>query len=74
MGKIAPSVDSPVMTVEQAAVYLGYSVSGIYIMASEGRIPGFKLGNRWRFSRPVLDRWMDEQSNRNVVVEGLEPK
>ena len=28
----------------------------------EGFIPAFKLGNRWRFKRSLLDAWMVEQS------------
>jgi excisionase family DNA binding protein len=26
------------------------------------RIPAFKLGNRWRFKKTVLDEWMEQKS------------
>jgi hypothetical protein len=29
---------------------------------NEQEIPGFKLGNRWKFRKTLLDRWMDEKS------------
>jgi hypothetical protein len=34
----------------------------LYRYASEGFIPAFKLGNRWRFKKSLLDAWMDEKS------------
>jgi excisionase family DNA binding protein len=51
-----------VMDIRQAAEYLGISGDTLYRYASEGFIPAFKLGNRWRFKRSLLDAWMVEQS------------
>lgn len=51
-----------VMDIRQAAEYLGISTDSLYRYASEGLIPGFRLGNRWRFKKSRLDGWMDEQS------------
>ncbi len=51
-----------VMDIRQAADYLGISADSLYRYASEGFIPAFKLGNRWRFKRNLLDNWMDRQS------------
>jgi excisionase family DNA binding protein len=50
------------MDVRQAAEYLGISADSLYKYASEGFIPAFKLGNRWRFKRSLLDSWMERQS------------
>jgi excisionase family DNA binding protein len=47
-----------VMDLRQAAEYLGISGDTMYRYASEGFIPAFKLGNRWRFKRSLLDAWM----------------
>src|SRR5437868_3338452 len=52
-----------VMDVRQAAEYLGISGDTLYRYASEGFIPAFKLGNRWRFKRSLLDAWMVKMSN-----------
>jgi excisionase family DNA binding protein len=51
-----------VMDIRQAADYLGISGDTLYRYASEGFIPAFKLGNRWRFRKSLLDGWMDEKS------------
>jgi len=51
-----------VMDIRQAAEYLGISGDTLYRYASEGFIPAFKLGNRWRFKKSLLDAWMDEKS------------
>lgn len=55
-----------VMDIRQAADYLGISGDTLYRYASEGFVPAFKLGNRWRFKKTLLDAWMDRQS-------GVEP-
>ena len=51
-----------VMDIRQAADYLGISADTLYRYASEGFVPAFKLGNRWRFRKSLLDSWMDEKS------------
>ena len=52
-----------VMDIRQASEYLGISGDTLYRYASEGFIPAFKLGNRWRFKRSLLDAWMVEKSS-----------
>lgn len=47
-----------VMDVRQAAEYLGISTDTLYRYAAGGLIPAFKLGNRWRFKKSLLDEWM----------------
>ncbi|MDE1161667.1 MAG: helix-turn-helix domain-containing protein [Acidobacteriaceae bacterium] len=54
-----------VMDIRQAAEYLGISGDTLYRYASEGFVPAFKLGNRWRFRKSLLDSWMDEKSGVN---------
>ena len=51
-----------VMDIRQASDYLGVSGDTLYRYASEGFVPAFKLGNRWRFKKTLLDAWMDEKS------------
>jgi excisionase family DNA binding protein len=56
-----------VMDIRQAADYLGISADTLYKYASEGFVPAFKLGNRWRFKRSRLNDWMDQQSSASVA-------
>ena len=51
-----------VMNVREASQYLGVSKETLYKYVTEERVPAFKLGNRWRFKKAVLDRWMERQS------------
>ncbi len=56
-----------VMDIRQASEYLGISGDTLYRYASEGFVPAFKLGNRWRFKKSLLDAWMDEKSGMKPV-------
>jgi len=62
MAGMAQSAVREVMDIRQASEYLGISGDTLYRYASEGFIPAFKLGNRWRFKKSLLDAWMDEKS------------
>jgi excisionase family DNA binding protein len=58
-----------VMDIRQASDYLGISPDTLYKYASEGFVPAFKLGNRWRFKRSRLDEWMDRQSDLHAAAD-----
>ncbi len=60
-----------VMTLREASQYLGISPDTLYKYLSQDRIPAFKLGNRWRFKKDLLDRWMEKKSERQ---QDLRPK
>ncbi len=60
-----------VMDIRQASQYLGVSRETLYKYLNEERIPAFKLGNRWRLKKTVLDRWMERESTR---AEGSQEK
>lgn len=62
-----------VMDIRQAADYLGISGDTLYRYASEGFVPAFKLGNRWRFRKSLLDSWMDEKSGVTPKAVAAEP-
>jgi excisionase family DNA binding protein len=51
-----------VMDIREASEYLGVSRETLYKYVYEEKIPAFKLGNRWKFKKTVLDRWMERQS------------
>ncbi len=50
-----------VMNIRQASQYLGISPDTLYRYISQDLIPAFKLGNRWKFKKTVLDRWMEKK-------------
>lgn len=51
-----------VMNIRQASQYLGVSPDTLYKYVYEEKIPAFKLGNRWKFKKTILDQWMEEKS------------
>ena len=51
-----------VMNIRQASQYLGISSDTLYKYVSEEIIPAFKLGNRWKFKKSILDSWMEDRS------------
>jgi excisionase family DNA binding protein len=69
MAGLAQLVVREVMDIRQASEYLGVSGDTLYRYASEGVVPAFKLGNRWRFKKDLLDTWMDQQSGVKPVVK-----
>ena len=75
MAVLAQVAVREVMDIRQASEYLGISGDTLYRYASEGFVPAFKLGNRWRFKKSLLDSWMDEKSGvKPVVAVPVEPK
>lgn len=61
--KFSVNESREVMNVRQASQYLGISPDTLYRYITEGEIPAFKLGNRWKFRKTILDRWMERKMN-----------
>lgn len=53
-----------VMSVKEASDYLGVSPDTLYRYVSDQDIPAFKLGNRWKFKKTILDQWMERKISR----------
>lgn len=51
----------PVLGIEEAALFTGYTVRGIYEMTSKKRIPHYKQGGRVYFKKDELVEWMTER-------------
>lgn len=49
------------LTIEECAMYTGYSVQSLYAFTSKRVIPHFKRGNYLFFSKRQVDEWL--QSN-----------
>lgn len=58
---------SGIMTIGEVADYLKLAERTIYRLASAKKIPAFKVGGSWRFSRADIEEWIKRQS-----LEGLE--
>ena len=63
-----------VMNIRQASQYLGVSPDTLYKYVTEEKIPAFKLGNRWKFKKTILDQWMEQKSTMNMGGAKKKPK
>ena len=47
------------LTVREAAAYLGLPITILYRRLAEGRVPGAtKIGDTWYVRRPAADAWL----------------
>jgi len=46
------------MTMEELEQYLRFTRKTIYRLLKQGDIPAVKIGNKWRFDKAVIDRWL----------------
>ena len=50
-----------IFTVPELAKYLRMKPITIYKHLAGGKIPGFKVGSKWRFKRETIDLWIKHQ-------------
>jgi excisionase family DNA binding protein len=50
------------MTIGEVAAFLKVTERTIYRLAGAKKIPSFKVGGSWRFSKADIDRWIQQQS------------
>jgi excisionase family DNA binding protein len=50
-----------IMTVKDRADYLKIAEKTAYRFASEGKVPGFKVGSAWLFRKSEINRWIVKQ-------------
>lgn len=56
------------MTIKQMASYLNLNDRTVLKLATDGALPGVKVGNQWRFRKAMIDTWLDDQ------MLGVRPK
>ncbi len=49
------------LTIDEVAKYLEVDNSLVSEWASNGKLPGIKEGNGWRFNRAVVDKWVSNE-------------
>lgn len=51
-----------IFTLDDVAAYLKVGKRTVYRLAAAKKIPAFKVGGTWRFSRADIDTWIRQQS------------
>jgi excisionase family DNA binding protein len=60
-----PNAVEEVLTAEEAADLLRTDAATVTAMAEDGKLPGRKVGDEWRFTRDALLHWLSaEEENR----------
>jgi excisionase family DNA binding protein len=54
-------VEDRLLTVKALAEYLSLNERTVLKLVTEGTIPGVKVGSQWRFRKPMIDTWLDDQ-------------
>lgn len=60
------SKEAEILTIKEVADFLKVTERTIYRLAAAHKIPAFKVGGTWRFSRTDIDQWIKQQT-----AEGL---
>ncbi|MBD1583426.1 MULTISPECIES: helix-turn-helix domain-containing protein [Alteromonadales] len=58
-----------VLTIKEVAQYLKVNERTIYRLAASGELPGFRVGNAWRFKQSDLATWVAKQTQKSASKE-----
>ena len=61
---------SEIMTPKEVAKYLKMSVLTVYKHAKLGTIPGFRVGNSWRFDKKKIDEVLLNTDENTIIKTG----
>ena len=51
-----------ILTLKELSEYLRLTQTTVWKYANEGKIPGFRLGRRWRFHKDKIDSLLENNS------------
>jgi excisionase family DNA binding protein len=63
-----------IMTTKDIAEYLKLHEITICKYATDGKIPGIRIGRVWRFDKDVIDKWITTGESIPVVGKGAKRK
>lgn len=58
--------NADIFTIKEISIYLKLAEKTAYRLASDRKLPGFKVGGAWRFRKTEIDRWIKEQELSNT--------
>ncbi len=65
MGENYPDI----LTVKELAEYLKMKPVTIYKLSKQGKIPAFRVASSWRYKKELIDKWLIEESKKNLSSE-----
>ena len=62
--------EGDILTISEVAEFFKVADKTVYALAQKGELPGFKVGDQWRFRRKAIDAWIDKRT----LGVGLQPR
>lgn len=56
-----------ILTIKEVTIYLKVTERTIYRLSQAKKIPAFKVGGMWRFSRKDIEAWITRQSSASMA-------
>jgi excisionase family DNA binding protein len=60
--------EGEILTITELSEHLRVHPTTIYRLLRQGRIPGFRVGSSWRFSRRAIENWERGQGESPVTA------
>lgn len=67
MVPVRVALPDEILTLKEIAKYLKLAEKTAYRLAAEGKLPSFKVGGSWRFSRKDIELWIAMQKGDRSV-------
>jgi excisionase family DNA binding protein len=64
----AMASEDEIFTIKELSEHLRVHPTTIYRLLRQGRLPGFRVGSNWRFSREAIEQWERDQAGRSAGV------
>ena len=65
---------SDILTILEVATYLKIAERTVYRLAAANKLPSFKVGGVWRFSRAEIESWIKRQSAQAITGGPDQPR
>jgi excisionase family DNA binding protein len=62
------ATEGEIFTIKELSEHLRVHPTTIYRLLRQGRLPGFRVGSNWRFSREAIEQWERDQAGRSAGV------
>ena len=59
-------MEKEILTIEEAAGFLQIGKRSLYKLAKQGKVPGKKILNKWRFEKESLKTWIREGNGKQM--------
>lgn len=61
-------IGTEILTIRELSAYLKVTERTIYRLSAARRIPSFKVGGAWRYSKTDIDLWIQKQSEPPAIA------